>query len=142
VANRAGIQEDVLYLNDGAGRFSVGWTFPTIETFGLDCADFDGDGDLDVLLGTTGTTRSLWINDGNARFTDASTRLGSPTPLWTTRLEAWFRDLDGDGDLDIVIDDGRYGIEVFLNDGTGHFTDVSAAMPWAGYRTRNVYVED
>src|SRR5690606_21395896 len=81
VANSGGIQEDVLYLNDGTGRFTVGSTFPTIQTYGLDCADFDGDGDLDILLGTTGTTPGLWINDGTARFTDVSTRLGPPTPL-------------------------------------------------------------
>ena len=44
-------------------------------------------------------------------------------------VDAKFGDLDGDGDLDIVVARERMSNLILLNDGTGQFTDVSSRFP-------------
>jgi len=64
-------------------------------------ADFDGDGDLDLLLANYGTCR-LFENDGKARFRDISAVLPQHgVERWWTAASA--ADADGDGDLDLYI---------------------------------------
>ena len=117
-------------------------------------ADYDGDGDLDVLV--TGFGRAaLWRNRGDGTFEDATTAARIAVPGWSSG--AAFGDLDGDGDLDLYV--ARYlrfdtanppehgarftclwknrtvlcgprGLAaepdvVFRNDGDGGFTDVT-----------------
>ena len=38
-------------------------------------------------------------------------------------------DLDGDGDLDLVVNTMGHGTHIFLNDGKGHFTELTKAAP-------------
>jgi hypothetical protein len=82
----------------------------TGQTLGGAAADFDGDGDTDLLVTGWGTLH-LMRNDGG-RFTDATAELGLVTPGWVdahghagpdwSTSAAWF-DMDGDGDLDPFI---------------------------------------
>ena len=61
--------DDVVYLNDGSGRFSVG---PTVPVGGIDdpraiaFSDVDGDGDLDFAIGAKRSTNWLVRNDKNS----------------------------------------------------------------------------
>jgi hypothetical protein len=68
-------------------------------THGLDAADIDRDGDIDLVTGEhRGEKRTLlWLNDGAGRFTAVEIARGFESHLGT-RLY----DLDGDGDLDIA----------------------------------------
>ncbi len=78
-------------------------------------ADLDGDGDLDVVLANlrhetetiiwAGPT--LWINQGNGRFTPRRVEMGGPSSATG--------DIDGDGDIDIVQLD--YNASIYLNQG-------------------------
>lgn len=90
-----------LYRNDGAGGFTpVNANLPgSGEPGSVDFGDVNNDGKLDILLaGTillTGTC--LLRNDGNDTFTNI-------TPAWfLPSVPSGFIDMDGDGDLDILV---------------------------------------
>jgi len=98
-------------------------------------ADIDGDGDLDLLiLGDDGSSfiAELFRNDGLGGYT-----LITGTPFTgVERGDAVFGDVDGDLDLDLIIsgDDGPGQItQLFLNDGTGVFTE-STTHSFSGVR--------
>lgn len=97
-------------------------------------ADVDGDGDLDLCFANGRGFFSaslqervrLLINDGNAFFVDESAaRLGN---LIGYGRDVEFGDVDGDGDLDLAVaNDFLTPQKLLINDGTGFFTDESAA---------------
>ena len=99
------------------------------ETRAIALGDMDGDGDLDIVLGSglaTNESEGLLVNDGTGRFTDESAARLPQYYLFPTASIA-LGDVDGDGDLDIAVgnDDvalGRFN-RLYRNDGTGHFTD-------------------
>jgi hypothetical protein len=88
--------------------------------------DADGDGDLDLALAMEFEPNVLLLNDGTARFRNASAQL--PRAEHDSEDVA-FADFDDDGDLDLVLvsEDDRKD-ELYLNDGAGRFTDASERL--------------
>jgi hypothetical protein len=124
-----------LYVNDGAGNFTedTAATLSDLEWGSSNFMDIDDDGDLDLLLtGFDDSTRLaiLYTNDGSGTFSDSSAGL---TGVW--RSSSSYGDVDGDGDLDLVITGGDgsnliTGLQatLYTNDGSGNFTDASAGL--------------
>lgn len=110
-----------LWLNDGAGNFSLGMMFPdSVPTTSVKAGDLDGDGDLDAVVGNDGEANVLWLNDGNGMFTAAAGNVG----FGSTRSVA-IVDPNGDGVPDLWVGNGVNRPEedwVYLNDGVGVFT--------------------
>ena len=128
-----------LFLGDGGGGFrEVDGNLDGI-TGGLNCqaADFDNDGDLDVLVlrggwfGAGGAIpNSLLRNDGTGRFTDVTFALGLAR-AHPTQTAAW-SDLDLDGDLDLFIGNETtagvaHACELYLNEGEAGFREAAQA---------------
>lgn len=93
-----------LYRNRGDGTFEdvtrrAGMAIP-LYGMGLASADYDNDGDRDVLV--TGYLRNLFfINNGDGTFHEAARQIGLRDGLWGGG--AAFFDYDRDGHLDLVI---------------------------------------
>jgi hypothetical protein len=106
-----------LWLNDGEFTFSekallsgcaVNRSGEAEASMGIDAADFDEDGDLDLFMThLTDETNTLYVNDGAGWFDDATQRLGlgSSSRAWTGFGTTW-SDLNLDGWVDLVVANG------------------------------------
>ena len=95
---------DVLYRNDGRGRFTdVTAAAGVGETgYGMGCAaaDIDNDGDEDLYVTNFGPD-VLYRNNGDGTFTEITRKAGVTAPLWST--SAAFADYDADGRVDLYV---------------------------------------
>ena len=115
----SGIRVTEVWRNDGGDTFTLASTDPTGFYAGdVAWADYDDDGDLDILLaghtGSGGLVTEVWRNDGSDTFTLVSSDL---TGVFLSSV-AW-GDYDDDGDLDILLagDAGSENItEVWRNE--------------------------
>ncbi len=132
-------EESVVYSNDGSAAFlNLTGATATAGTFGnphsqeraVAAGDVDGDGDIDIYQPSGYGTEldKLWIQTTTGVWEDdSSTKL--PATLKSHAASAKFGDIDGDGDLDLVVADWGTGqttdtgrIILYTNDGTGTFT--------------------
>lgn len=93
---------------------------------GVALGDYDGDGRCDIYLCDLGGSNALFRNLGNWRFTNVTEAAGVACPGQTS-TGAVFADLNGDGQLDLLVTSMGGPNTCFLNDGRGHFTNVTAA---------------
>ena len=130
------------FRNDGRGGFEDRTKEANLDGllggFNLVHADYDNDGDADVLvlrgawLGANGNVpNSLLRNDGHGRFVDVTFAAGLGQVHYPTQTGAW-ADYDNDGDLDLYVGNEagrstRSPSQLFRNEGDGTFVDVAAA---------------
>lgn len=92
-------------------------------------ADFDGDGDQDIVLAIELGSNILLSNNGSGVFTIAA---NFPTSNRDSE-DMIIEDVDGDGDIDIVFaSEDDLVNELFLNSGSAAFTDESSRIPVGG----------
>ena len=131
-ALNSGIHVSHVYRNDGGAFVDIEAGLADATLSSVAWADYDTDGDLDILLtGATpiGLASQVYRNDDGA-FTDIEAGLagvGESSVAWG--------DYDNDGDPDILLT-GRdgYGNSVsrlYRND-SGHFTDIAAGLTDVG----------
>lgn len=117
-----------LFRNDGTGHFEAIFENSDLGYFpnsvGVSLGDVDNDGDLDMYL-AAGFSRPnyLFINDGGGFFTDNTEASGTSNNNYSRG--SGFLDIDNDGDLDLVLANENRSSQLYLNDGTGLFSDVT-----------------
>ena len=104
----------------------------TLTTECLDATfiDVDGDDDLDVFIGNEFLPNVLMQNDGTGMLSDVSDRIPRAARDSEDVAPVDF-DRDGDIDLAIVSEDDSVN-ELYINDGTGRFTDSAVPLPVEG----------
>ena len=110
--------------------------------FSVCAADIDDDGHLDVYVcgynaegftapnswhaATNGTHNALYRNRGDGTFEECSVERGVDDISWS--YAASFADFDEDGDQDLYLANDYGPNRLFVNDGSGHFTDQAEAL--------------
>jgi tetratricopeptide (TPR) repeat protein len=136
-----------LFINQGDGTFAdrsaAAGLDGEVHALNLTRADYDNDGDLDILLLRGGWEKpaklSLLRNDGNGVFDDQTIASGMGEPI-ASESAAW-GDFDRDGLVDVFVcgeypdgpasdpnvrPDPRNRCRLYRNLGNGKFTDVAA----------------
>lgn len=97
-----------------------------MEGSGVALGDFDGDGWCDIFFCALAGRNMLFRNLGNWTFEDATARAGVAGGGGWNSTGAVFADIDGDGDLDLLVNTLGQGTHSFLNLGQGRFKETTA----------------
>lgn len=115
-----------LFANHGDGLLQEATT-PALEDLShgdMVFGDIDGDGDQDLVIGgqtvTSGTTTKLYTNNGNGAFTDVE---NTPFEALSDLGTLVFSDIENDGDLDLFLTENERSLKLYINDGSGTFSD-------------------
>ena len=141
VANASGIQ---IRVRDG---WRQAWAAPAKlrHPQSITAGDIDGDGDLDLWVtqyrlpfvngqfptpyydANDGFPSYLLRNDGT-QWLDITEASGLAPKRHRRTYSASWLDFDGDGDLDLVNVSDFAGLDLYRNDGRGHFTDLTPEL--------------
>ena len=124
-------QATLLYLQGPDGFFreataEYGLYFPDSKCMGLTIYDYDSDGDLDIFQGNDHQLNFLFRNDGD-RYRDVAIASGvaaNSRGVPTGSMHGSIGDIDGDGWIDLLVTDLRYGA-LYRYTGNGLFQDVT-----------------
>jgi hypothetical protein len=122
-----------LYSNDKGVLTSVGAAMglpPSGSEFrGVSWGDYDGDGWIDLLAGSSLRDKpsAVFRNVGGKSFVDVAEQIGLTIPGRASRQNNWI-DYDNDGDLDLYATDRAGANRLYRND-AGKFTQVFAEAP-------------
>lgn len=117
-----------LYKNNGDGSFTKinngGIVNENTRSLGVSWADFDNDGDQDVLIANyDNMANSLWVNEGNGSFSKYDQ--GSLSTDQANSTGSSWADYDNDGDLDLYVTNASLQNNHFYeNNGDGTFTRI------------------
>lgn len=116
---RMGIETGLSFINSlGTNRYATNQNI--LNGSGVAIGDVNGDGTADVFLAGLDSANALYLNLGEWRFTNVAERAGVAMPE-VDATGATFADLDGDGDMDLLVNTFAQGAYVFQNDGNGNF---------------------
>jgi hypothetical protein len=140
---------DRLYRNRRNGTFADVTTSARVAgeygpALGVIATDVNGDGWMDIYVANDGKENQLWLNRRDGTFENGALLAGVAMPM-SGKAEGSMGvdagDFDNDGDDDLVMTElTAEGANLYVNDGTGVFTDSSASsaigpasLPFTGF---------
>ncbi len=134
-------QATILYEQGPDGHFvdvtrKYGLYFPDSKCMGLTIYDYDNDGDPDIFQANDHQLNFLFRND-NLHFRNVAIASGvaaNTHGVPTGSMHGTIGDIDGDGRIDILVSDLRYGA-LYRNTGNGIFEDIVEQSGVAGALT-------
>jgi len=121
-----------VHRNDGTGGFPESSRIVVgagVDTLGLAWGDADGDGNLDLALGNADSPsqvyRNLSLGLRQRLLVDPATQAATNSVSYASAMA----DIDGDGDLDLLVANRGAASQLFRNDGSGGMTLVAANPP-------------
>ncbi len=147
------------WINDGSGNLTYADVISYATTppsdmsgnYGSVWSDFDNDGDVDLYIAKCrqGVNdqqdprrwNRLFVNNGNGTYTDMAATYGVQV-----KYQSWSADLgdiNNDGDMDLVITNHDHTIQLFENDGTGNFTEITtgSGLEITGFFLQSKFVD-
>ncbi len=124
------IKSNKLFINENGEKFVDVTKKSGLETIGTSITacfgDVNGDGYLDLYVGNWVTENRMYLNKGDGTFKDISKKSGTNySGIIKKTNSVMFADFDNDGDLDLFVGNRGTGNNLFVNDGSGIFTDYS-----------------
>ncbi len=139
-----------IYQNDGTGSFTEinPGSLSDLDNTSIALGDIDNDGDLDLILtgfrtSATSPFSKIYQNDGTGSFTEIYP--GSLLAVGSGNIA--LGDIDGDGDLDLILTGGYYSgtwqfeARIYQNNGTGSFTEINPGS-LSGVRLSSIALGD
>lgn len=126
-------QASLLYRQNKDGTFTditreIGMYHPQSKCMGLTLFDYDDDVDIDLFQGNDHQKNFLFRNNGDGTYDDMAEIAGvvvNDEGFPTGSMHGSIGDVDGDGRIDLLVVDLRYGA-LYRNAGSGLFEDVTA----------------
>lgn len=114
---------------------------------GVGVGDFNNDGLQDLFFAGSMVSSQLYINKGNFKFEDITSKAGVSTNNWCTGVTVV--DINNDGFQDVYVssshstNEAKRRNKLFINDGNLRFTDQAAAYGLAdtGYSTQAAFLD-
>ena len=117
-------QVNEVFLNNGSGRFTTGIRtgiftvgYPMgveyATSYGVPTADLDGDGDIDVVVANDMALNTIYVNDGNGRYT----LKGAIGPEIEPTRGVILADLNNDGLPDALVTNRGAENGIYINEG-------------------------
>ena len=137
-------------LRAGALTFSdSGQSFGESDSVEIDVGDTDNDGDYDLLVGSRGSSGAVevYTNNGAGVFGRLDQSFPQARPSSGGSLEdvsfgVVLTDVNNDGWLDVVTADAWDGVNIYLNDATGHFIVSQLGLGTTGIEVKGVDLGD
>ncbi|MEX0875898.1 MAG: CRTAC1 family protein [Phycisphaerales bacterium] len=138
------LTRNFMYMNNGDGTFTdqagpMGIDAGNDPTLLSAFFDYDGDGDIDLYLGTdkgsggpTGVLfNKLYRNDGGGNFTDVT--FDANAQAYVDCMGIAVGDLDFDGYFDLYVTNTQQGNKLLMHDGVSAYVDETAAAGVGSY---------
>ncbi|MEM0999337.1 MAG: FG-GAP-like repeat-containing protein [Bacteroidota bacterium] len=116
---------NMLFQNDGYNNFTEVAALANLkdssQSWLTDFGDYDNDGDLDAIIINHDFDSRLMENNGDGTFSDVSATAGLANAIDFTGVQAFFRDFDNDGWLDLLVVGASH--KLFVNNGDKTFSE-------------------